>query len=148
MGGWQAYRGLFDDDYLDARTVEEERVARYEAWLAAPVPGQALLVVEETDGLTGMAMLGSSRDDDLPEAAELYALYVSLDRRSTGVGGALMTAGFARFDAAVQTLWTLEGNVAARRFYERHGFVADGGRKVLELPGRPAEVRYRRARLG
>ena len=43
-----------------------------------------------------------------------------------------------------QVLWTFEGNARARRFYERHGFVADVGRQALPIPGDPVEVRYRR----
>lgn len=48
----------------------------------------------------------------------------------------------------VQTLWTLEGNAPARRFYERRGFVTDGAQKVFDVPGQPIEIRYRRTRLG
>lgn len=148
MSGWGAYRGLFDDAYLDTQQVDEERVTRWERWLTDLPPGQVILVAEDGTGPIGMAALGRSRDDDVPDAAELYALYVQLDLRFRGVGTALLTAGFARFDASLQTLWTLSGNTAGRRFYERHGFVADGAAKVVDHPGRPVEVRYRRPRLG
>lgn len=47
------------------------------------------------------------------------------------------------FDAA--TLWVLEGNQRARRFYEKGGWSTDGATKVDDSPGFPiAEVRYRR----
>ena len=147
IAGWQAYRGLLPDDFLDALTVDEARVERHERRLAAPPAGEVFLVAETVEGLVGMAYLGPSRDDDLPDAVELYALYVDLTRRYGGVGTALMTAGYARFAQALQTLWTLKGNTAARGFYERHGFVHDGTEKALDLPGSPAEVRYRRTRL-
>jgi GNAT superfamily N-acetyltransferase len=144
VSGWGAYRGLFDDAYLDDQQVDEERVARWERWLVEPEPDQVILLAEDASDPVGMAALGRSRDEDLPEAAELYALYVQLDRRFRGVGTALLTAGFGRFEAPLQTLWTLSGNTAGRRFYERHGFVADGAEKVVDHPGRPVEVRYRR----
>lgn len=41
-------------------------------------------------------------------------------------------------------LWVLKGNVAARRFYERAGFGADGAEEAFEVDGVAApEVRYR-----
>jgi hypothetical protein len=50
----------------------------------------------------------------------------------------------AKFEQA--TLWVLDSNIRARRFYEAGGWVADGARKVDESHGFPiAEVRYQRA---
>ncbi len=50
---------------------------------------------------------------------------------------ALRREGFARV-----TLWVLEGNARARRFYEVAGLAPDGARKVLEMPGETPEIRY------
>ena len=146
VAGWHAaYGGLVDADFLRSYAVEEERVARREAWLAAPVDGQVMLVAEDGGVLRGMAFLLPSRDDDLDDVAELAALYVEPSCRFSGIGSALLVEGFARMPQPAQALWVLEGNAPARRFYERHGFVADGSRKLLEMPGFPPEVRYRRA---
>jgi hypothetical protein len=43
------------------------------------------------------------------------------------------------------TLWVLEANDRARRFYEIAGFLPDGSRKPADLPGgvRLPELRYR-----
>jgi RimJ/RimL family protein N-acetyltransferase len=50
----------------------------------------------------------------------------------------------ARFTTA--TLWVLEGNGRARRFYERAGWAPDGTHKDDVLAGTPIrEVRYRRS---
>lgn len=149
VAGWQAaYAGLIDADFLLAYRVEEARVARREQWLAAPNPGELMLVAQLQADVTGFAFLGASRDPDLPEAAELWALYVDPSRRSTGVGSALLAAGFARMPQQLQTLWVLAANAPARTFYERHGFEPDGAGKLLDrIPGAPPEVRYRRARL-
>jgi ribosomal protein S18 acetylase RimI-like enzyme len=41
------------------------------------------------------------------------------------------------------SLWVLEANTPARRFYERIGFAADGTVKVFDAGGTPlSEVRY------
>lgn len=146
MAGWKAaYVGLLDQQLLDELAVEDERVERREAWIADPTPGEVMLVAEVDGQVLGGAFLLPVRDDDLEDAAELAALYVQPDRRYGGIGSALLEAGFAQMAEPLQVLWTLEGNAAGRRFYERHGFRHDGTRKLLDrIPGSPAEVRYRR----
>jgi RimJ/RimL family protein N-acetyltransferase len=42
------------------------------------------------------------------------------------------------------TLWVVEANARARRFYERQGFRPDGSTKTARMSGTEAiEVRYR-----
>jgi GNAT superfamily N-acetyltransferase len=82
------------------------------------------------------------------EVAELYALYVHPGWWSTGTGRALMDEVLSAVRAggyAGITLWVLEANARARRFYDLAGFAADGARHVLEDLGGVTEVRYRRA---
>lgn len=148
VDGWRAaYRGLVDDDLLDALVVTGERVADLAAAIAGPGPYAVLLVAEQDGAVVGMARLGPSRDGlDPATTAELRALYVSPAAWSTGVGGRLLDAGFARLPHRLQVLWTLEGNARARAFYERRGFVADGTVHVRDLGGPATEVRYRRGR--
>jgi GNAT superfamily N-acetyltransferase len=81
------------------------------------------------------------------EVAELYALYVHPTRWSTGTGRALMERTLARTARAGYqhiTLWVLEDNARARRFYERAGFAPDGTRNILERLDNVPELRYRR----
>jgi RimJ/RimL family protein N-acetyltransferase len=42
------------------------------------------------------------------------------------------------------TLWVLEGNERARRFYEACGFQPDGTRQLLDIGGLVPEIRYRK----
>ena len=82
------------------------------------------------------------------EVAELYALYVHPGWWSTGAGRALMNHVLATVQAAGYagiTLWVLEANARARRFYQRAGFAADGARHALDNLGGVTEIRYRRA---
>jgi predicted N-acetyltransferase YhbS len=150
VAGWRsAYVGLIDADFLSSYAVDDARVRMRETWLADLPAGHVMLVAEQDRAVVGGAILTPSRDDDLPEAGELLALYVDPGRHAGGLGTALLTTGFARMRQDVHSLWVLEGNEPARRFYERHGFRTDGAQKArTDIPGEPVEVRYRRARLG
>jgi ribosomal protein S18 acetylase RimI-like enzyme len=80
--------------------------------------------------------------------AELYALYVHPAWWSTGTGRALLDQVLAKVAAAGYrciTLWVLEDNARARRFYERAGFAPDDTSHGLPDLGGVTEIRYRRA---
>ena len=65
--------------------------------------------------------------------------------RSRGHGRALLDRAFAEFRRrgyTEVTLWVLERNTKARRFYERFGFQQDPGGKTYPGTDVP-EVRYR-----
>ena len=125
-------------------------------------PGQARGAAGAApSGIVGYASFGPERDVlDMPwpypltsagsggEVAELYALYVHPAWWSTGTGRALMDQVLAKVCAAGYaciTLWVLEANARARRFYQRAGFAPDGARHVLDDLGGVTEIRYRRA---
>lgn len=135
-----AYRGLVDDAVLDGLRVTEERVTRLTERLGTSAD---LLVAVHDDQVVGMAVHGQCRDPDLPELRELYALYVDPAGWRQGTGTALLDAC-----GDVRVLWVLEGNLRARTFYERHGFRADGTRKLIDLGVDVPEVRYRRTGEG
>ena len=50
-------------------------------------------------------------------------LYVAPERLGAGIGGRLVDLAKTRSPDGL-TLWTFQVNTRARRFYERHGFVA------------------------
>lgn len=68
-------------------------------------------------------------------------LHVHPDWHGQGIGSALIDEAKERF--ADLQLWTFQANLGARRFYERHGFIAveftDGEGNEEKLP----DVRYR-----
>ncbi|MBT2393510.1 GNAT family N-acetyltransferase [Streptomyces maoxianensis] len=145
--GWRyAYAGLMPQSYLDTMSVEEDAARRRE--FLAKGHSRLTNVVAERDGeVVGWGCCGPSRDEDATaDQCELYALYVLQEQVSTGVGRALMTeltggamaAGFGRM-----TLWVLEENARARRFYEKAGFAPDGAEEPFEVNGVVVpEVRY------
>lgn len=127
---WQAaYRGLMPDDLLDSLSVENPE-QEWGSWLASPAPRQGCLVAEEDGKVVGFVRFGSSRDEDAAEdAGEVYAIYVVPEAFGTGTGRELFAHANRilrerGFTAA--TLWVLEANERARRFYEAAGWRPDG----------------------
>jgi len=63
-------------------------------------------------------------------------LYVLPARQGRGIGTALLRVAQERFDRL--SLWTFQRNMRARRFYQKHGFVAvsetDGSRNEEKDP--------------
>ncbi len=145
---WQhAYAGLIPEPVLAALT-PEWRLPMWQNVLTRQ-PGRALGAWVDGE-LVGFALFGPSRAHEAHERlGELFALYVLPTHWDAGVGRALglgaVSALAADHDAAV--LWVATGNTRAIRFYERAGWVADGGRERDEaLPGvHIEELRYRRA---
>ena len=141
--GWQvAYRHVLPPHELDAMPVDPSRWARR---LARPPAGWSTFVAEEDGRVVGFASVGPSRDEG--GIGELYAIYVDPDAWSTGAGRALIRCAEERLasEYAEATLWVLEDNPRARRFYEAAGWRPDGARKVEDRWGvAAAEVRYRK----
>ena len=104
-----------------------------------------MLVAEDGGSVVGFASCGESRD--AAGEGELYAIYALPEAWGSGVGRALMAAALEALRAsgfATASLWVLEDNPRARRFYEREGWTPDGGRRGEELLGVAiTEVRYR-----
>jgi len=149
---WQvAYRGMIPDSYLDSLPIEiESRTERWRMRIAQPDPTELVTLVAEIDGsLVGWVTAGENRDDDVTDenTGEIWGIYVDPEHWRRRVGSVLMeraieelaTAGYTE-----ATLWVLEENRRARRFYERWGWRPDGGTDWFERDGwRAIEIRYR-----
>jgi GNAT superfamily N-acetyltransferase len=96
------------------------------------------LTVAEAGGTpVGFTYVGPS---ETPGCAELYAIHVEPELVGTGVGRQLMANALVQLaeiggDRAV--LWVLTANERARRFYERGGWLPDGGTRVEAVNGEP-----------
>jgi ribosomal protein S18 acetylase RimI-like enzyme len=142
----EVLRGL--DSELDRRTLRWQTII-----LGAEAEGTFVLVGELEGELAGWLTGGVCRqpgENRLGEnrLGEVYACYVDPAHWSKGVGSALMKAGLELLTSAGYSravLWVLADNSRARAFYERHGWLADGGRKMYEVAGELyPEVRYLR----
>jgi ribosomal protein S18 acetylase RimI-like enzyme len=126
-----AYEGQLPASVLDALSVES-RAAEWRSMIASPVCDVS--VATAGDGtVVGYVNVGTTRDDEASPSTtgELFALYVLPRTAGTGVGQVLLQRAETRLRAAGftrATLWVLETNARARRFYERHGWSFDGTR--------------------
>lgn len=148
---WQAaYHGLLPQEFLD-RIDPARRVPLWERLLAETcLPRRGTLVADEGGDLLGFVDFGPSRDDDTdPErTGEVRAIYLRPHAWHQGLGRQLMTAAAAYLTGAgfsEATLWVLDSNDRARRFYEACGWCVDEAHKQEAMPGfTVTEVRYRR----
>jgi GNAT superfamily N-acetyltransferase len=143
---WQsAYRGLIAQDYLDG--LRPEVFANRYTFGRVGLRMPSTLVAVDDSAICGLATTGLGRDIDLPNFGELMAIYVDPTYMRTGVGRLLMLAARERLRLVGVTgaaLWVLDGNVRARRFYERDGRGFDGACRTVAFGGLPVEqVRYR-----
>jgi GNAT superfamily N-acetyltransferase len=145
VDSWRAaYRGLLPDERLEG--LDPARGAGRFRDVIERRGDEAIYVAEERGKAVGFLALGPCRDTDGPASTgEIYALYLVPSAWRKGTGRAmcawaecsLRAHGFSR-----AVLWVLEGNMAARAFYEAVGFRPDGATKVLDMGAPVAGVRY------
>lgn len=131
---WQiAYRGMIPDTYLDGLSVTE-RIATWRQILSElDPPSRSCYVAFRDSRLTGFVHCCPSRDiDAAPTTGEVTAIYVHPNHWGEGVGRGLLklaveNLNHAGFNSA--TLWVLDVNARARRFYEEAGWLSNGTTK-------------------
>ena len=145
---WQAaYRGQLTDEYLDGLSVGE-RLEQHRRSLEQPRAEWRTWVADDEGRVTAFAVTGPSEDADAePSTGEVYAIYLEPDRVGTGLGRELFEHAISDLrdrGFSVVTLWVLETNERARRFYEVAGWRADGTEtnERVDCEMRPT-VRYR-----
>ena len=145
---WQdAYRGQLSDEYLDELDVAE-RIPQTRSTIEDSPPEFRVWVADDAGDVVGFAVTGPSQDADADrKTGELYAIYLEPARVGTGVGRSLFEHAIGdlrerSFTGA--TLWVLESNDLARRFYDAAGWRTDGltTSERVDCEMRPT-VRYR-----
>jgi RimJ/RimL family protein N-acetyltransferase len=156
--GWQVgYRGLVPDDALDAIDVD----LRADRWrqLLTDRTAEGLVIEAPVQGMgastevVGFSIFGPLRDEPDADASGgiVSAFYLRPLVWGTGAAAALMAAtehGLLDRDLYRARLYTIEGNVRARRFYEKSGWVTDavGFEHESRQPGMPHPVTLRAVR--
>jgi GNAT superfamily N-acetyltransferase len=147
----------------DAEAVAEVHVRTWQAAYAHVLPRERLLslsaadraeswrrsppLVAEVDGkIVGFVSVGWSREAG--GDGDLYAIYVLPEHWETGVGRTLIEAGESKLRELGHgraSLWVLEDNPRARRFYEAAGWSTDGTTRPIEIFGTLVpEIEYRK----
>ena len=133
---WQdAYAGIVDPAYLEALTLEKcEQIAlRFR---------ENTLVAKTGNKVLGFVAYGPCRDEDMPEAGEVSAIYLLKEYYGQGIGYRLMQEALRLLDGHPSiVVWVLKDNERAIRFYQKCGFVADGKEKTLKLGSEVKEMR-------
>lgn len=136
-------RALADAPDAFGSTLERERARGDADWTRWLTRG-ATFLYESSGAAQGIAC-GVPHDDD-PSLAFLMSMWVDAKARGTGAGDALVGAVIAWAEAgryASILLHVTDGNLPARRLYERQGFRATGESLVRERDG-AIEVEMRR----
>jgi GNAT superfamily N-acetyltransferase len=106
--------------------------AEVEEWFSMVVlPQREAWVVEESGAIVALLVL---------EPGWLSDLYVDPGHTGRGIGSRLVVLAQQRSPVGL-SLWAFASNTGARRFYERHGFVAVGGTDGDNEEGMP-DIRY------
>lgn len=107
-------------------------------WMADDLVGHTDMWVAELDGvITGFLVLSHDRD-----GSWLEHLYLDPSWIGRGLGDEALDLARSRCAEGMQ-LWTFQSNERARRFYERHGFVAEEFTDGQGNEERTPDVRYR-----
>jgi ribosomal protein S18 acetylase RimI-like enzyme len=144
----RTWQGAYEHVFPAERLAGISPAPRAEYWRSV-IPDAPATMVAEVDGeVVGFASAGPCGDADGAGRGELYAIYVEPAHWDAGLGRdlavavdeALRSLGFAE-----ASLWVLEDNPRARRFYEAGGWHVDGTRRTgTHLGVETAEVRYRK----
>ncbi len=140
-----AYRELLPHDVLEALSVDD-RAAGWFRWLTRSLSSEPTddetgpvhrLIVACVDGsLIGWASFGNGRDAGEVHRGELAGLYVHPEKWGHEAGAALLGRAEEELSSSglrEPYLWVLEGNERAISFYERHGWMPDGGEKWMAV---------------
>ena len=132
VAAWQAaYKNLLPDDFLASLTPAQ----REEQWRnSLRAPEEEVYLFEDAGRPVAFSSLGRQRDPDkdVSTTKELYTLYALPEVWGQGAGRALWLAMLKSLTSQgfeEVTLWVLNSNARAIRFYEKAGFIADSKEK-------------------
>ena len=124
---WQTWREAYDEilpaEFQEQMTLDKCR------FYSQKYPENTLIALNDAK-VVGFVSYGDFRDS-ATIAGEIFALYVLKDYYGKGVGRQLIQAALDGYQEIL--LWVLEDNKRAIAFYEKMGFVFDGGEKVIDL---------------
>lgn len=138
-----AYKGIVPDEVLENITLEK-RQKYFEKALSDGLEEDAIIFKDNE--AVGLICIGKCRDKDKTETyGEIWGIYLLPEYWKMGIGSKLINWGLNELNKRKYkkvTLWVLEENINARRFYERVGFKHDGTVKEINIGKKLNEYRY------
>ena len=132
--GWRsAYRGILPDEYLYVERTVEKLLPFWYAKVESKDSDDWVFINDEDGMVKGIVTSGMSRDEEFPDAFELWGLYVEPLMKGGGVGTQLVQhcEELGRKAGCKQmVIWAIRDNEAAIPFYEKLGYRLDGGSRV------------------
>jgi ribosomal protein S18 acetylase RimI-like enzyme len=121
----ETYTGLFPDEVMNKISLKRS------IELAKEHP-ENTFIASFDNKIVGFACYLKSRDEDLPNAGEIMAVYILNEYKNMGIGKSLMASCYkelSNFKSII--LWVLDNNKKAIAFYESEGFMKDGKSKLI-----------------
>lgn len=104
------------------------------------------ILIFADDKAVGFMCIGECRDDDKDDTfGEIWGIYLLPEYWNNGIGSYFINWGLNELKNRGYkkvSLWVLEENFIARKFYEKMGFKHDGTIKELTLGKKLIEIRY------
>lgn len=138
-----AYKGIVPNEILENFTAEKRQKyfekALTEGW-------EEYAIIFKDNEAAGLICIGKCRDTDKPDTCgEIGGLYLLPEYWKMGIGSELINWGLNELKKRYYnkvTLWVLEENLNARKFYEKVGFKHDGTVKEIIIGKKLNEYRY------
>ena len=137
------FRGRLPDEFLDGLSYSHQE-NRHRRTMSLPGTSYVVAVVEPHQEVVGFANGGPNRQQALPQAGELYAIYIRDGWQGRGIGAGMFRAIVAehqRHGRQSMFAWVLGAN-PNRSFYERLGGRASAERPIVFGPATVSEVAY------
>jgi Acetyltransferases len=138
-----AYKDIIPDHILNDFTVEKREKHIRKSLEDKTV--EHILILKENKPV-GFMCIGKCRDEDLDGSfGEIWGIYLLPDYWNQGLGKRLINwriCELKRRGYKKISLWVLEKNLNARKFYEKLGFEHDGAIKEINIGKQLNEYRY------
>ncbi|MDY2630620.1 MAG: GNAT family N-acetyltransferase [Clostridium sp.] len=141
---WKAaYKNIIPDKILDNIT-SQKRASYFKRALTEGWEEDA--IIYKNDYAIGLICIGKCRDRDLDNSfGEIWGIYLLPEFWNLGIGSILINWGINELKSrgySKVTLWVLENNLNAIKFYKKHGFIHDGTVKEIYIGKTLNEYRY------
>jgi RimJ/RimL family protein N-acetyltransferase len=138
-----AYKNIVPDSILDNMSAENRKMY-FEKALSEKTEEDALIYIDNK--AVGFMCIGKCRDEDQDiSCGEIWGIYLLPEYWNRGIGACFIQWGLNELknrNFKKVTLWVLEDNLRARRFYEKMGFRHDGTVKEIVIGKKLNEFRY------